>query len=410
MYMSFEDTKIFKRIYNNYLEKRDLESENLLFRSLIFDDYDFLVAYREQNNRLVELDEDENNQIFLKIYLDFIETGEELIEQYSVTKIDFNEIIRLVNVYKLDGILINPFSDKLKLTDSQLKDLKRQKDFFCSKLPTILHQQKYFQKPSYKVKELGNKFTNNRVMELYDKYMKEENAYIKDDILNSFEKEIANNASFIKQVLPDEKSPKDSNGNPIVTWNRVPYIKQDDEKGYYLLYTDSSILLREDVGLDENDYITICDFDDIMSLIDSTYDLIDSLRIYGEYDLTIPIEDVNRFKIEKDINEKLKKAIVIAGAYTPNDEINLIEEGLKKYLNSDENFQKIWMRKQEYIYSGGQRNTVFDILIKSKVNSYTMDDFSKINLDLRKILKNKCFKVDITEKEITESVFTLIAE
>ena len=68
----------------------------------------------------------------------------------------------------------------------------------------------------------------------------------------------------------------------------------------------------EFIDANENSYVSIFNFDDYMTLIDSNWNRIESLSIIGDLDLTIPVGVLNELKFIHDRykNERVKIRLV----------------------------------------------------------------------------------------------------
>ena len=71
----------------------------------------------------------------------------------------------------------------------------------------------------------------------------------------------------------------------------------------------------EFIGANENSYISIFNFDDYMTLIDSNWNRIEALRIVGDLDLTIPVNELERLKFIHDKNKNEIGQIVLINKF-----------------------------------------------------------------------------------------------
>lgn len=394
----------FKILYNNYINCKNIETESILLKTILFD-CEFFVCFTQSNEgETFELDTDENNKLILKIYSDYDEIEDRKKDQFSVGKIDFDVILDIVNESIADEICINPLTDCFKITSSQLMDLYRQKLYADTLSPIKLHEEKDFLKPAYKISEKNSKTNSNKIIQLYDIYMKAKDEAEIENTLSDFYKELINNATFFADVLPEEGCPKDENGNPLITKKRVLYFNEGN-KGNYLFFIDSSQMAMSDEENGKVNYFSTFNFDDIITMIDSAYGVIKSIKIYGDLDLTIPVEVINELKVQKDRNNDLTGGLVLSSAYSETAEIQSFEEDLKNYFIKQKNVEKLWLGIEQYIYKDKSMHKVFNIFLKLQ------DESDEINYnEIRKILKNNCFQVLIVNNEMPEKDVKLIFE
>ena len=364
----------FKKLYKKYEDDRTLENENRLFRSILFD-YDFIVGYDKQRNTLNAY-RSENNKLVVCFYSDLEEMEDELRNRLEKLKVNFDGIFEMVNENLLDEICINPNTDKLKLTNSQISDLYRQKVYNQTNEPVILHENKKFLKSAYKINELVT--NSNKIIELYNTYLTENT----QDNLSNFFRELVNNATFYACVLPEDDAETDENGHPLISNDRVLQYNSEKYGKQYCLFISIKNAI-DFFGLDERNYVSIFNFDDIINMMDSTHNTIKSLRIIGDLDLSIPAEDFYSLKVQKD-NLEVKGKVVIDSQLADTEDNNAIIDALKKYFSKIEQVEKIWCGYEFY--------KVNVLKIYAKVNS---EINTNIENDLRNILENRCFKLTL---------------
>ena len=207
-----------------------------------------------------------------------------------------------------NGICINPNAEKFKIKNNELMELKRQMNFSGSNEEFRLSQNDDFIKPAYRISEL--KSNSNRIIEIYDRYLKDNN----EETLNEFFKILVNESTFYSLVLPEENAKVDGNGHPLISKNRVLQNRISENKAnYYLFLTVNKMI--EFIGANENSYISIFNFDDYMTLIDSNWNRIEALRIVGDLDLTIPVNELERLKFIHDKNKNEIGQIVLINKF-----------------------------------------------------------------------------------------------
>lgn len=296
----------FKEIYNQYMNHQDNENENLLLRSICYDTK-FLIGYIEENGvRTINLEKDNENKLFLNIYTNTSELNDEEKEKYNgIIECDFEEILEYVNKTLANGVQINPNTDNFKITNCDLMALKRQMKLSDASDTFKLCDDTDFIKPAYKIAELNT--TSNKLIETYNKYLKDNNK----ETLNEFYKILVNEATFYSLVLPKENAEKDEEGHPLISKNRVLQNRISETSANYYLFISIKEMI-EFIDANENSYVSIFNFDDYMTLIDSNWNRIESLSIIGDLDLTIPVGVLNELKFIHDRykNERVKIRLV----------------------------------------------------------------------------------------------------
>lgn len=284
----------FKEVYNQYTKQPTAENENLLLRTISFD-IKFLIGYIEENEkRIIRTERNNNNKLFLNVYTDVNELTDVEKSRYNgMFEFSFQEILDEVNSSLMDGVCINPSTDGFELTNYDLMALERQIKLSQPNDIFKLCKNNDFLKPAYKISELDS--NSNEVIEVYDRYLKDNNK----ETLNEFYKILVNEATFYSLVLPKENAEKDEQGHSLVSKNRVLQNKISDSSANYYLFISISKMV-EFIGADENSYVSIFNFDDYMTLIDSNWGKIESLRIVGDLDLTIPVDVLNELKFTND--------------------------------------------------------------------------------------------------------------
>ena len=379
----------FKKLYKEYKENKTIESENRLLRSILFD-YDFIVGYDKQRNTLNAY-RSENNKLVVCFYSDLEEMEDELRNRLEKLKVNFDGIFEMINENLLDEICFNPNTDRLKLTNSQISDLYRQKVYNQTNEPVILHENKKFLKSAYKINELVT--NSNKIIELYNTYLTENT----QDNLSNFFRELVNNATFYACVLPEDDAETDENGHPLISNDRVLQYNSEKYGKQYCLFISIKNAI-DFFGLDERNYVSIFNFDDIINMMDATHNTIKSLRIVGDLDLSIPAGDFYSLKVQKD-NLEVKGKVVIDSQLADTEDNNAIIDALKKYFSKIEHVEKIWCGYEFY--------KVNVLKIYAKVNG---EINTNIENDLRIILENRCFKLTLVNSEVTDNQLSLIYE
>ena len=296
----------FKEIYNQYMNQPDEKSENLLLRAICYDTK-FGVGYIKENGiNIIRPEKYNENKSFLNIYTDINEVNDEEKEKYNgIIECDFEEILEYVNKTLANGVQINPNTDNFKITNCDLMALKRQMKLSDASDTFKLCDDTDFIKPAYKIAELNT--TSNKLIETYNKYLKDNNK----ETLNEFYKILVNEATFYSLVLPKENAEKDEEGHPLISKNRVLQNRISETSANYYLFISIKKMI-EFIDANENSYVSIFNFDDYMTLIDSNWNRIESLSIIGDLDLTIPVDVLNELKFFHDgyKNERVKIRLV----------------------------------------------------------------------------------------------------
>lgn len=289
-----EDNTIkgFRELYDNYLYNKTIENQNVILRSAILDYKYIILSHTEDGEDILDTVRDDEGKLLLRIYTDIGEIGVEKLSNNASEIVDFEMILSIVNQYIIDKVWINPETDDIKITHTQLMDLKRQIEYKQSNEPIVLHDDVDFSKVAYKVKDIGVDFNNDKLTEIYKRYLNDKNI----DTLNEFWEEFTNNTSLLSFVLPENNAELDQDGRALISKNRVLQYNLSAGNKTYLAYTASKYI--ENPGDDE--YVSIFNFDDYINLIDSTYNTIKSLFIIGDIRMQIPIEDLYNAKIQKD--------------------------------------------------------------------------------------------------------------
>ena len=284
----------FKEIYNQYMNQQDEKSENLLLRAICYDTK-FGVGYIKENGiNIIRPEKYNENKSFLNIYTDINEVNDEEKKKYiGMTEFNFKEILEFVNKTLADGVCINPNTDNFKITNCDLMALKRQMEFSNSNDIFRLSDNTDFIKTVYKCSKSPN--NSNKLIETYDKYLKDND----EETLNEFYKILVNEATFYALVLPEENAEKDEEGHLLISKDRVLLNILSDTSANYCLFI-SKIELFEFAGAKKDHYVSILNFDDYMTLIDSNWNRIESLRIIGKLDLTLPVDVLNELKFIHD--------------------------------------------------------------------------------------------------------------
>lgn len=303
----------FKEIYSQYINHQDKKNENLLLRSICYDTK-FMIGYIEKNGiRTINLDRYSENKLFLNIYTDISEFSDEEKKKYNgAFEMDFEEILDHVNKLLANGVRINPNTDNFIITNSDLMSLKRQMKLGNYSDTFKLNGDTNFIKPAYKISELNT--NSNKLIEIYDKYLKDNSK----ETLNEFYNILINEATFYSFVLPKENAEKDEEGHPFISKDRVLQKKISDTSACYYLFISIEKML-EFICVNENSYVSIFNFEDYMTLIDSNWNRIESLRIIGDLYLTIPVEVLNELKFIQDRYKNERAKIVLVNKYDKSE-------------------------------------------------------------------------------------------
>ena len=386
-----EKIRSFKELYNNYINKKDIENESILLRTAIFD-YNYYVIIKEDENKVIlDTTKDEEGKVCLRVYTDLNQIDERINSNSQKMTLNFDSIVSTFHKhFFIDKLWINPETDNVKLTKMQLNDLMRQKNYNETYEPILIHEDIDFLKPAYKIKDF--KFTNNKLIDIYKKYIEDNNP----DTLSDFYKELTNNSKFLALVIPEENAEVDKNGNPLISRNRVMHYKLEDDTLTYLAYTSTSFI--KDPTDDE--YTSILDFDDYINLIDN-YSDVKSMYIIGDIKLRIPIDDLNSIKIQKDRFKNDNAHINIESQYNDSsNEGKVLSENLKTYFSKIEEVEKVWL-SLELDTSGMYK--IFNIEIKG-----IKEIKNEMNDNIRKILQNALFRISIVNKENAKDTYKLI--
>lgn len=386
----------FKTLYNIFIREKNAQNESLLLRAIAFY-YKLFICYEEkEGTTILDSFRDENNKLILKVYTDTNEMEDKTKMQDKEMQVNFDGILAIVNRNFVDGIVINPKSDNFKLTNVQLMDINRQKMFCRTYDPFELHEDKDFLKPAYKINEVDKNSKN--IIELYNAYLKNND----ENVLSKFYNELVNHATFFSLVLPEENAGQDEDGHPLISKKRVLQEKETEDKRHYTLYITIQKAI-ERLGLNENDYISIFNFDDFISMIDSSHNVIKSLKIEGDIDLTIPVDTINELKVQKDRKERNKDTIIMSGEYAHTKENQLLEKQLKEFFLKIDNVEKVWTGLDVYVHNGKTGIKVF--AIHAELNSKMKRDIVQ---ELKQIFKNRCFEFKVIDRENEDENLKLI--
>ena len=292
----------FKELYNNYKKEENKKNENALCREII-NNSNFIVCEKENS---LDTYRDENEKLVLKVYTELNEINEYVRNQFTTTEVDFNTIWSTINRNMLDKIIINPESDRFILSNEQVNDLYRQ-DKFGDKISYRTIKKNFMQeKSAYKVENI--KSLNNKIIEIYKKYVDSNN----ENDLNDFYKELVYNSTFYTRVLPEDNGKLDSNNNPIIDYTRVMqnFLDDNGNERCYILYLTTEALKKD--GAKEDMYVAEFNFDDYVCMIDKSWDIIQRIVISDvDFDINIPLDTIYELKVQKDLFDSSEDIIII---------------------------------------------------------------------------------------------------
>ena len=398
-------TKDFKELCAVYTANPNLDNENVLLRTMVFDTKYYVATVKYEKGNALRMLQSETGAIVLCVYTNEAEVGSEISEKYELVKMSFDELYDNVNLNNVDYVLLNPNTEALTLSGAQVSKLYREKYYSDSSYPLHLEKDVEFKTRALKVSELNSKGTSKKIIDIYLTAVNEKEESVRAALLDEFVDELTNHAKFYTPVLPGEEV--DKIGNLVVGKERVLFLTEDNIKGEYYLFVDADKIV-ETLKIDpENTYVSVFDFDDYVAMMDATRGVIKGIKIIGDTTLTIPASDIYYYNAIKEHALLTKGATVLKGSYAPSEETDLMEKELDELFVKVPAVEKIWLGREIELYKNNKNAYVYNVVLK-----LTSEEINKaaVKEKVRKILGNKLYRMYITNEDVTDSQLKLVYE
>ena len=398
-------TKDFKELCAVYTANPNLDNENVLLRTMVFDTKYYVATIKYEKGNALRMLQSETGSIVLCVYTNEAEVGAEITEKYELVKMTFDELYDNVNVNNVEYVLINPNTEALTLTCAQISKLYREKYYSDSSFPLHLDKDVEFKTRALKVSELNSQATSKKLIDIYLTAANEKEEEVRSKLLVEFVEELTNHAKFYTPVLPDGEV--DKIGNLVVGKERVLFLTEDNIKGEYYLFVDANKIV-ETLKVDpENTYVSVFDFDDYVAMMDATRGVIKGLKIIGDTTITIPTSDIYYYNAIKEHNALTKDITVLKGSYAPSEETDLMEKELDELFVKYPAVEKAWLGREIELYKNNKNSYVYNVVLK-----LTSEEINKdaVKENVRKILGNKLYRMYITNDGNVDSQLKLVYE
>ncbi|MBR6689427.1 MAG: SseB family protein [Clostridia bacterium] len=391
-------TKDFKELCAAYTANPNLDNENVLLRTMVFDTKFYVATKKYDKGNALRLLQSETGTTVLCVYTHNIDVDSEVKEKYDVTEMSFDDIYENVNVNNVGYILINPSSEALTLTAAQIAKLYREKYYSDFSYPLHLDVETDFKARAMNLTEVNTKTTSKKLIDVYIDSQKEESEEKRLELLNKFLDEFINHAKFYTPVFPTGET--DSIGNYVVNKERVVFITEDGIKGKYYLFVDAE-RIAEYLGAEkEKTYVSVFDFDDYVTMMDAAHGAITGLKIIGDLDLEIPSNDIYHYNAIKVHNELLKDVTVLQGSYAPSEETTEIENDINEYFETIPSVEKVWLGREIEMYKNKKNAFVYNVVLKLKNDEFNKEE---VKDTIRRILGNNLFRMYISQENVTDT-------
>ncbi len=398
-------TKDFKELCAVYTANPNLDNENVLLRTMVFDTKYYVATVKYEKGNALRMLQSETGSIVLCVYTSEAEVGAEIADKYELVKMSFDELYDNVNVNNVEYILINPNTEALTLTCAQVSKLYREKYYSDSSLPLHLDKDVEFKTRALKVSELSSQTTSKKLIDIYLTAVNEKEEETRSNLLVEFVEELTNHAKFYTPVLPDGEV--DKVGNLVVGKERVLFFTEDNVKGEYYLFVDANKIV-ETLKVDpENTYVSVFDFDDYVAMMDATRGVIKGLKIIGDTTIAIPASDIYYYNAIKEHNALTKDITVLKGSYAPSEETELMEKELDELFVKYPAVEKAWLGREIELYKNNKNAYIYNVVLK-----LTSEEINKdaVKEKVRKILGNKLYRMYITNDGVVDSQLKLVYE
>ncbi len=391
-------TKDFKELCAVYSANPNLDNENVLLRTMVFDTKFYVATKKYDKGNALRLLQSETGVTVLCIYTHDIDIDSEVKEKYDITEMSFDDIYENVNVNNVGYILINPSSEALTLTSSQISKLYREKYYADASYPLHLDADTDFKCRAMSLAEVNTQVTSKKLLEVYLDAQKEESEEKREDLLNKFLDEFVNHAKFYTPVFPTGET--DSIGNYVVNKDRVIFITEDGVKGKYYLFVDADRIVNDLEADLEKTYVSVFDFSDYVTMMDAAHGAITGLKIIGDAALDIPASDIYYYNAIKEHNELLKDVTVLQGSYAPSEEMTEIENDINEYFETIPSVEKVWLGREIEMYKNKKNAFVYNVVLKLKDDKLNKEE---VKDTVRRILGNNLFRMYISAEEVTDT-------
>ena len=398
-------TKEFKELCAAYTANPNLDTENMLLRTMAFDTKYYVAYKQDKNGSTLRMIKSEEGEVILSAYTTIEDIDENTLKRFKIAEMTFDEIMGWVNENYVDYLVINPNAEALTLTSAQLAKLLREKYYADFSYPLSLSLEDEFKARALRLDDVQTGITSKRLIEIYKESQNEKDEEKRAELLNLFIDEFVNHTKFYTPVLPDGE--KDAIGNLIVGKDRVIYIMNDGVNGEYYLFVDASDI-EKNIELDPTKtYVSVFDFSDYILMMDTAYGAISGLKIVGELNITIPSTDVYYYNAIREYNILKKDMTVLKGSYAPSEETDEIEVALQEYFTNETAVTKAWLGREIELYKNGKNAFVYNIVLNLSNKDI---DKSAMREKVRKILGNRPFKMYSSDEEVTDTQLKFIYE
>ncbi len=391
-------TKDFKELCAVYSASPNLDNENVLLRTMVFDTKFYVATKKYNKGNALRLLQSETGTTVLCVYTHDVDIDPEVKEKYDITEMSFDDIYENVNVNNVGYILINPSSESLTLTAPQISKLYREKYYADASYPLHLDVDADFKCRAMSLAEVNTQVTSKKLLEVYLDAQKEESEEKREELLNKFLDEFVNHAKFYTPVFPTGET--DSIGNYIVNKDRVVFITEDGVKGKYYLFVDADRIVNDLEADLEKTYVSVFDFSDYVTMMDAAHGAITGLKIIGDVALDLPASDIYYYNAIKEHNELLKDVTVLQGSYAPSEEMTEIEKDINEYFETIPSVEKVWLGREIEMYKNKKNAFVYNVVLKLKDDKLNKEE---VKDTVRRILGNNLFRMYISQENVTDT-------
>ncbi len=391
-------TKDFKELCAEYSANPNLDNENVLLRTMVFDTKFYVATKKYDKGNALRLLQSETGTMVLCVYTHDMDIDAEVKEKYDITEMYFDDIYENVNVNNVGYILINPSSEALTLTAAQISKLYREKYYADASYPLHLEKDVDFKCRAMSLAEVNTQVTSKKLIEVYLDAQKEESEEKREKLLNKFLDEFVNHAKFYTPVFPTGET--DSIGNYIVNKERVIYLTENGTNGMYYLFVDADKIVNDLEADLEKTYVSVFDFGDYVTMMDAAHGAIAGLKIIGDVALDLPASDIYYYNAIKEHNELLKDVTVLQGSYAPSEEMTEIENDMNEYFADIPSVEKVWLGREIEMYKNKKNAFVYNVVLKLKDDKLNKEE---VKDTVRKILGNKLFRMYVSKEEVTDT-------
>ena len=391
-------TKDFKELCAVYSANPNLDNENVLLRTMIFDTKFYVATKKYDKGNALRLLQSETGTMVLCVYTHDIDIDPEVKEKYDITEMSFDDIYENVNVNNVGYILINPSSEALTLTSAQISKLYREKYYADASYPLHLEKDVDFKCRAMSLAEVNTQVTSKKLIDVYLDAQKEESEEKREELLNKFLDEFVNHAKFYTPVFPTGET--DSIGNYIVNKERVIYLTENGTNGMYYLFVDADKIVNDLEADLEKTYVSVFDFGDYITMMDAAHGAIVGLKIIGDVALDLPASDIYYYNAIKEHNELLKDVTVLQGSYAPSEEMTEIENDINEYFANIPSVEKVWLGREIEMYKNKKNAFVYNVVLKLRNDEFNKEE---VKDTVRRIFGNNLFRMYISQENVTDT-------